>query len=363
MILGKSNGPSYAGTPNMSASKMEVYLEQAKLRLGFVKSRVFRRIATIVVSFSLILVAIILTARLTNVGEVLPKVLGSFLPKIPTCASQNQSGEQDVWKKAEAKYKGLMSDKFTIAMQTYQRPKELNDTLKAILSEDVPSLHEVVIVWNDLETKPPANFVSKFGVPVRYRVSKHNSLNEKLWPDPDYKTQAILLSDDDVYYHPKDLEFVFQSWRKFGQHRLVGALARCATVDAYGNWAYTFCSSKVEEDIYDMILTNLCFSHISFLDYYSSNTTTMNAIRDYVDEGFNCEDIALNYVQSLLTGDGPLLVQGREKYVNFVPSKGISTKKGHMAARSRCLNDFAKMFQCMPLVDETAHIQKGVLVM
>ncbi|KAH7015532.1 glycosyl transferase family 64 domain-containing protein [Ilyonectria destructans] len=347
----------------MSASKMEIYLEKAKHHLGFVKSRVFRRIATVFVAFSCVVAFIIVTARLTNVGEVLPKVIGSFLPKIPTCVSRNESGVQEIWKTAEDKYKHLMNDKFTIAMQTYQRPKELNDTLHAILSEEIPSLHEIVIVWNDLKATPPDGYTSKHGVPVRFRVSKRNSLNEKLWPDPDYKTQAILLSDDDVYYHPKDLEFVFQSWRKFGQHRLTGALARCSTVDAYGNWAYDFCSSKAEEDIYSMVLTNLCFSHISFLDYYSANETTMNEIRDYVDEGFNCEDIALNYVQSLLTGDGPLLVQGREKYVNFVPSKGISTKKGHLAARSRCLNDFAKIFECMPLIDETAHIQKGVLVM
>ncbi|KAK7424291.1 hypothetical protein QQX98_000559 [Neonectria punicea] len=342
---------------------MDVYLEKAKHHLGFVKSRVFRRIATIFLVFSFAVGFIIATVRLTNVGEVFPKVIGSFLPKIPTCNSQNRTSQHDAWVKAESKYTHLMDDKFTIAMQTYQRPKELNDTLHAILSEEVPSLYEIVIVWNDLAATPPENFISKHDVPVRFRVSKRNSLNEKLWPDPDYKTQAILLSDDDVYYHPKDLEFVFQSWRKFGQHRLVGALARCSTVDAYGNWKYNFCSNKEEEDVYSMVLTNLCFSHISFLDYYSSNETTMNEIRDYVDDGFNCEDIALNYVQSLLTGDGPLLVNGREKYVNFVPSKGISTKKGHMEARSQCLNDFAKMFECMPLVDETAHIQKGVIVM
>jgi hypothetical protein len=248
-------------------------------------------------------------------------------------------------------------------MQTYQRPKELNNTLEALLSEEIPSLHEVVIVWNDIEAKPPANFKSKHGVVVRFRVSRRNSLNEKLWPDPDYRTQAVLLSDDDVYYRPKDLEFVFQSWRKFGQNRLTGALARCSSVDKHGNFNYNFCSNRRSQDVYQMVLTNLCFSHLSYLDYYSSNETTMKAIREYVDDGFNCEDIALNYVQSLLTGHGPLLVNGRNKYVNLDPSKGISNKRGHMNARSKCLNDFAAMFECMPLVDETAHIQKGVIAM
>ena len=250
----------------------------------------------------------------------------------------------------------------SISMLTYRRPKELNHTLTVLLEEKIPSLHEIVVVWGDLEAELPMNFESKHGVPVRFRMSLKDSLNEKLRPDPDFKTQAILLTDEDVYYRPKDLEFVFQTWRKFGRVRLTGALARCSDIDAQGNYNYNFCSRK-ERDVYSMILTNLCFSHISFMDYYWSKDTTMAKIRDYVDEVFNCEDIALNYVQGLLTGQGPLLVNGQERYVNLNPPKGISTKPGHLKARSKCLNDFAKMFECMPLVDETAHIQKGVIVM
>jgi hypothetical protein len=30
----------------------------------------------------------------------------------------------------------------------------------------------------------------------------------------------------------------------------------------------------------------------------------------YVDDKFNCEDIALNFVASMLTCEGPLLVRG-----------------------------------------------------
>jgi hypothetical protein len=144
---------------------------------------------------------------------------------------------------------------------------------------------------------------------------------------------------------------------------MVGALARCTPVDTFGYHRYTFCSNKKGQDDYNMILTNLAFSHISFLDYYSSNDTIMTQIRDYVDEGFNCEDLALNYVHGLLTGEGPLLINGHEKYVNFVPRVGISMKKGHLEARSACLNAFSKMFGCHPLVDETGYIQRGVLVL
>ncbi|KAF5024962.1 hypothetical protein F66182_2913 [Fusarium sp. NRRL 66182] len=326
--------------------------------LDVVKSRAFRRTAGTVVVFTFIVIFIIVT----NIGLFIPRMIKG-ISRFPSCQSKGINGAAAIWETSKKKYVDLLDDKFTIAMQTYHRPQELQDTLNAILNEDIPSLLEVVVVWNDLANYPPDDYISKHGVPVRFRKSKRNSLNEKLWPDPKYKTQAILLSDDDVYYHPSDLEFVFQTWRKFGRNRMVGALARCAPADTFGYHKYTFCSDKKGEDVYNLILTNLAFSHVSFLDYYSSNDTTMTRIRNYVDEGFNCEDIAMNYVHSLLTGEGPLLINGHTKYVNFEPREGISSKKGHMGARSACLDDFAKFFGCNPLIDESAYIQRGVIVM
>ncbi|KAL6887434.1 glycosyltransferase family 64 protein [Trichoderma longibrachiatum] len=306
----------------------------------------------------------------------LPDIDMSKLPSIPGfsgssepvhyehCDVNNITEPLKQWKEARKRYDKLMDDKFTIAMQTYKRPKELEETMRVLLSEKIPSLHEIVIVWNNLDEAPPGNFKSETGVPVRYRVSERNSLNMKLLPDPDFKTRAVLLSDDDVYYKPQDLEFAFQSWRKFGRFRLTGALPRCATPDKEdGLWKYGFCSKDKGQDVYSMIITNLCFAHMSFLDFYSSDNALMQQVRKYVDDHFNCEDIALNYVASYLTGTGPLLVSGREKYVNYEPAQGISKKPGHLEARSKCLNDLTKMFGCMPLVNETAHIQRGVIVL
>ncbi|KAJ3462278.1 hypothetical protein MRS44_007064 [Fusarium solani] len=276
------------------------------------------------VIFSIIVAVIIVRVRGSEVGEnLLPTRL---LSRPVTCVSTKQRGLQDIWNEARTKYSHLADDKFT---WVYQALLLLEHSLLVFALQ--------MRYWL---------IQSQREVPTRSR----------------FKTQAILLTDDDVYYRPKDLEFVFQTWRKFGRDRLTGALARCSDINAEGNYNYNFCSRKDRDD-YSMILTNLCFSHISFMDYYWSNDTTMSKIRDYVDEIFNCEDIALNYIQGLLTGQGPLPVNGRERYVNLNPPKGISTKPGHLEARSKCLNDFAKMFKCMPLVDETAHIQRGVIAM
>lgn len=251
-------------------------------------------------------------------------------------------------------------------MLTYQRPKELNDTLHVLLSTRIPSLHEVVVVWNDLTTTPPPGYVSDYGVNVRYRQTPVNSLNQKLIPDPKYETKAILLSDDDVYYHPSDLEFVFQTWRAFGHNRLTGALARCGTLDgksAQKKWKYGFCSSKnEEEDLYNLIITNLSFAHISFLDYYSSDDPAMVAIRAYVDAHLNCEDIAMNLVASMLSCQGPLQVKGRKPYFSAEPPGGISHKPGHIENRGKCLGEFERILGFMPLVNQTAHVERGVFV-
>ncbi|ENH71376.1 Exostosin-like 3 [Fusarium oxysporum f. sp. cubense race 1] len=306
------------------------------------------------VIFSMIVSIIIIGIRGSEVGEGFFPI--RLLSQQFTCASTKQRGRQDIWNESKAKYSHLADERFTIAMLTYRRPKELNHTLTVLPEENIPSLYEIIVIRGDLEAELPMNFVSKYKVPVRFRMALKDSLNEKLRPDPDFKTQAILLADGDVYYRPRDVGFDFQTW--ISSHRR----PRCSDIDAEGNYNYNFCSRK-ERDDYSMILTNLCFSHISFMDYYWSNDSTMAKIRDYVDGVFNCKDIALNYVQRLLTGQGPLQVNGRERYVNPNPAKGISTKPGHLEARSKCLNEFVKMFRCMPLVDETAHIQNALIGM
>lgn len=289
-------------------------------------------------------------------GAKLPH--GHKSPKLPACVHEN-STYGETWTALKAKHAHLLADKFTIVVSTFHRPKELKRTLDTLSAIPIPSLHEIVVIWNNFDEETPATYTTQHGVRVRYRKPTRDSLNEKLWPDPKYETQGILLSDDDVYYRPHDIEFVFQSWRKFGQERMTGALSRCTTLQRDGTWFYDFCPLGGEEP-YSLVLTNLAFSHIGFLDHYASDADpAIKKIRESVDKKFNCEDIALNFVSSILTGAGPLLVRGQDQYVNVNPSVGISRNSGHQEQRSKCLNEFAEAFQCMPLVDEEARIERG----
>ncbi|WAO87226.1 hypothetical protein NCS54_00453000 [Fusarium falciforme] len=149
------------------------------------------------VIFSIIVAVIIVSICGSEVGENLFPV--GLLSRPVTCVSTKQRGRQDIWNEARTKYSHLADDKFTVAMLTYRRPKELNHILTVLLEERIPSLYEIIVVWGDLEAELPMTFESKHGVPVRFRMALKDSLNEKFRPDPNFKTQAILLTDDDVY--------------------------------------------------------------------------------------------------------------------------------------------------------------------
>lgn len=335
--------------------------------LQVLRSRVFQRIVAAIVSFS-VFVVLLLTLVHVNPGGHLPdppekleQIIGqTHRNPNPTCQSVNNTGDDELVKQGLKKYENLRDDKFTMAIQTYRRPKQLERTLKTLLEGDdeIPSLLEVVIVWNDLEQPPPKDYKSRHGVHVRYRQSVKNSLNSRLIPDPTFQTQAILLSDDDVYYQPLDLEFVFQSWRKYGRDRLTGAMARCTRYNELGHLEYVFCHEG-RDDRYNMVITNLAFAHVRFLDYYSSDNEIMNKIRAEVDQNMNCEDIAMNFVSQLISGEPPLLVYGDSPYINMNPPGGISMHKGHFERRSKCLDHFSDLFGCFPLLNSNAYLGLG----
>ncbi|WAO91787.1 Glyco-transf-64 domain-containing protein [Fusarium falciforme] len=274
----------------------------------------------------------------------------------PVCAESRDIVSEDIWAESRRKYQHLRDDKFTLVISTYKRPDSLNATLSLVLSEEIPTLHEVVIVWNEVNTTAPADFISDYNVRVRFRVSPRNSLNMKLWADPEIRTQAILLSDDDCHYEPDDMGFIFNYWKEHAQDRIVGAFPRSYTIGEDGQYKYSFARGW---DRYSMILTGLAFAHISFLDYYSSDDPLMTDIRNLIDEKFNCEDIALNYIVSMLTCNSPLQVVGLKHPINAGGKHGISTKKGHIGKRHSCVNDFANMMGYMPLRNSTHYIHRG----
>jgi hypothetical protein len=253
----------------------------------------------------------------------------------------------------------LANNKQRIAVQTYKRPGQLKKTLEHLTAYNSTFLYEIVVVWNDIASKPPKDYVGKNHVPVRFRVSKENSLNQKLLPDSNYMTQGVLLSDDDWNFNHTDIDWVFQQWRRAGMHRLTGPFARCWYNNEHGEAMYSLCRGRPAK--YQMTLTGLAFTHLSFLEYYWSEDPLMEDLRKFVDSKFNCEDIALNYVASMLTCDGPLQVLGLQKLDHQAAKHGISTKPGHGRTRNRCLREFNELFTYNPLHDVDTFLKRGVV--
>lgn len=72
-------------------------------------------------------------------------------------------------------------------------------------------------------------------------------------------------------------------------------------------------------------------------------------VRDYVNEHFNCEDIAFNMMMSNATGLPPVLVVGSTHTTHSVQEnskahKGLRTRHGHVSGRSDCIKHLVKMY-------------------
>lgn len=90
-------------------------IEWVKLRTPkVVKSRAFRRAATITSAVFFALTFIIVLAKLTNAGFFIPKLV-SHISRYPTCQSKGVNGTRDIWEASQKKYENLMDDKFTYA--------------------------------------------------------------------------------------------------------------------------------------------------------------------------------------------------------------------------------------------------------
>ncbi|KAH7139833.1 exostosin-2, partial [Dactylonectria estremocensis] len=246
-----------------------------------------------------------------------------------------------------------------IALLAYKRPVMLDETLHFLTREHVPSLHEILVIWNDQDSPLPEDYVAAHGVTVRFKATPRNSMTMKYIPYPEYRTKAVLLHDDDVHYELADMEFAFQTWRNRGQYQITGAFARCMDLDKAGDLPTYGC---VDASYYNMVLTGLLFTHIAFLDYFSSSDPLATRLREYVDDAFDCDDIAFNYVAQMLSCVGPYQVTGPMRAFDAHPASGsISGNPEHVAMRWQCARDFAGLFGYMPLKRTTEHLVRGAM--
>ncbi|KAA8534491.1 hypothetical protein F0562_032008 [Nyssa sinensis] len=180
------------------------------------------------------------------------------------------------------------------------------------------SVREIVVVWNKGEPPELGDFDS--AVPVRIRVEKKNSLNNRFKMDSLIKTRAVLELDDDIMMTCDDIERGFRVWRKHPE-RIVGFYPRL--IDG----------SPLKYR-----------GQVASERYWSEEA---KAGREVVDKYFNCEDVLLNYLYANASST---------KTVEYVkPAWAIDTSKFsgaaiswdtkvHYRIRSNCLMKFSEMY-------------------
>ncbi|PRQ56491.1 putative hexosyltransferase [Rosa chinensis] len=202
------------------------------------------------------------------------------------------------------------------------------------------SVREIVVVWNKGIPPEASDFDS--AVPVRIRVEKQNSLNNRFKLDSLIKTRAVLELDDDIMMTCNDIERGFRIWRQHPD-RIVGFYPRL--IDG-SPLKYRGEKHARSHRGYNMILTGAAFldSQVAFKRYWSEEASPG---RDFVDKSFNCEDVLMNYLYANASSSQNV------EYVR--PAWAIDTSKlsgaaisrntqVHYNKRSNCLVKFSEMY-------------------
>ncbi|OVA17888.1 Exostosin-like [Macleaya cordata] len=203
------------------------------------------------------------------------------------------------------------------------------------------SVGEIVVVWNKGE--PPKLSDLDSAVPVRIRIEKQNSLNNRFKIDPLIKTGAVLELDDDIMMTCDDVERGFQVWREHPD-RIVGFYPRLIDGSPLKYRDERYARSRRG---YNMILTGAAFidSRVAFERYWSEKA---KAGREIVDKYFNCEDVLLNFLYANASSS--------MRTVEYVkPAWAIDTSKFsgaaisrntqvHYQIRTNCLQKFSQMY-------------------
>ena len=236
-------------------------------------------------------------------------------------------------------------DGFTAVILTYNRLEMLFKVIACV--SQARSLSKVVIVWNNQDVSPPkSDLWPSISKPLVVVQTTANHLGNRFYPHAAIETEAVLNIDDDLFMLSGDeLEFGYQVWREFPE-RLVGYPGRMHTWDKKSKtWKYE--PEWVNE--VSMVLSGAAFHH----KFYSHAYTYMmpRAIRDWVDDHMNCEDIAINFLVSSYSRQPPIKVTPRKKFkcMNCTAKESLWSDPGHFHERNICFNHFVNVFGRMPL--------------
>ena len=182
-----------------------------------------------------------------------------------------------------------------------------------------------------------------------------NTLNNR-WgrPHHDFSTQHVLTIDDDTLVEDyADVEFAFRIAQQ-DTWRLVGMYPRAHTRHANASLVYMVASEQDKDGFreYSMVLTKFMFMDARYFFMYTC--LLPDELKQYITKNLNCEDLAMNWMVSGLTGQAPLAVSPKSRLLDMGTLHGdnlhrISLQDGHLQSRNQCLNAFEAMLGPCPL--------------
>lgn len=182
----------------------------------------------------------------------------------------------------------INTDTFTLLISSYgPRLPLLRGAIKHYSS--CPSISSILVVWNGLKSP---NISSSSRIPLRIRMEKQKSLNNRFKPDPNITTRAVLSMDDDIRIPCIDIEQAF-ALHKSGRHELVGFFPRL--IEGSPDLKFRGESYAIQRTQYNVVLTGAAFLNhgTAFPAYWREEIRHARAV---VDEVFNGEDILMNFV-------------------------------------------------------------------
>jgi Glycosyl transferase family 64 domain len=275
---------------------------------------------------------------------------------------------------------------FNVVMNTYKRPEQLIGGVRhyAQTCGRAYGVQHVHIVWAEEDAVPPHPSVffnnddglvmdnnnnnnnidpssesvmfpnhhlnkvnNRAGVSFR-RVP--NSLNSRFLEIPGVDGPVFMV-DDDIRVDCTSLLESFRAW-KTNPDSMVGYYPRLAKKqNSHSNYIYQSWPSIFFHGRINMILSKACFLHSRYMKLYSSDQHPQ-AIRDYVDQYFNCEDVAMSMLVANITRyesshhhrpAKPIYVEAKVTDTGLF--NGISTGTGHFTHRSECLDQLTEIYR------------------
>lgn len=234
------------------------------------------------------------------------------------------------------------TSQYTIRMNTWHRNEQL--LLSVNHHAKCEGVKEIQIIWCDSDNEPPKELVHHKSGKVKVERHVINSLNERFKVLMDPPTLGILSLDDDVLRPCEALDAAFIRWARHPE-RMLGFDVRTHVVDEESsNWKYGYMSTTESSNRYSLTLPRASFLHRDYLDLYTM--ALPRPMYAYVAKNFECEDIAMSFFVSSLTGGKPPLIADYwavKSMIKLYSETKISGGKDHKSARDKCVNDFAEM--------------------